>query len=84
MIERKVATLDISTSTNGDQIVGNGAHSVFLNGKPVALVGSITSSGVAIVSPEDNYQVYIEGRKVARTGNTLADGSTIATTEPKV
>ena len=84
MVERKVAIIDISTITGGGHLMGNGSHSVTLNGKPVALEGSIDSSGHAIMAPEADYQVYIEGRKVARTGNVMANGNHIQDTTPKI
>jgi uncharacterized Zn-binding protein involved in type VI secretion len=83
MINRDTAIIDISTLTGGGHLVGNGAKTVTLNGKPVALEGSISTSGHAILAPEADHQVYIEGRKTARTGNSLGDGKRIQDTVPK-
>ena len=83
MTDRKTGIINISTITGGGHIMGNGAHTVTMNGKPVALEGSIDSTGHAIIAPESDYHVYIEGRKVARTGNSLANGNHIQDTTPK-
>jgi uncharacterized Zn-binding protein involved in type VI secretion len=83
MIIRDTAVIDISTITGGGHLVGNGAHTVTLYGHPVALEGSISSTGHAVLPPEDDHQVYIEGRKTARTGNAMGNGQRIQDTVPK-
>lgn len=84
MADRDVAIMNISTITGGGHIMGNCASSVTFYGQPVALEGSISSEGYAIIAPEADYHVYIEGRKVARTGNSLANGKYIQDTTPKI
>lgn len=74
----EIAILDVSQAGH-HKIVGKGTQTVFLNDKPLACVGSITASGVAIVKPPVDHKVYAEDRQVARVGDTLADGKKILT-----
>lgn len=68
------AILDESRTEKGN-IIGNTAETVFYYGKPVALEGSVTSSGATVLKPPEDRQVYIEGRVVAAEGDLLSDGS---------
>ncbi len=68
------AIRDESRSETGN-VVGDTAKDVFYNGKPVALAGSVTSSGATIVDPPKDRNIYIEGRLVATAGDALSDGS---------
>jgi len=83
MIKRDTAIINISTITGGGHLVGNGSKTVTMNGNPVALEGSISSTGHAVLPPEADHHVYIEGRKTARTGNAMGDGKRIQDTVPK-
>jgi len=83
MIDRNTAIIDISTITGGGHLIGNGSKTVTMNGHAVALEGSISTSGHAVLPPEEDHHVYIEGRKTARVGNSMGDGRRIQDTTPK-
>lgn len=70
------AIRDESRSTSGN-IVGNVAQSVFLDGKPIVLEGSVSSSGATVLAPKSERTILVEGRKVAAEGDTLSDGTVL-------
>ena len=72
----KTAIQNMSGSKTG-QIVGNVAKTVFMDGEPVVLEGSINSAGATVLAPTASNTVFIEGRLMSRAGDALSDGSII-------
>lgn len=75
-MDRIPAIRELSRSTSGP-IVGNTALTVEFNGKPVALEGSVNTSGATVLTPKTGINVYAEGRLVAYNGDGLSDGTTL-------
>lgn len=73
---RVPAIQDVSKSSSGN-IVGNTSKTVLIDGKPVVLEGSVSSSGATVLSPKFGASVYIENRLVAANGDALSDGTTL-------
>ena len=72
-----IPAIQDESRTETGQIVGDCAKTVFFNGKPVVLEGSISSSGATVLKPPLNRNIEVEGRVVAAPGDILSDGSII-------
>lgn len=76
MAELSPAIRDESKTATG-QIVGNVAQTVFMDGKPIVLEGSVNSAGATVVKPPVDRGIYVENRMIAVEGDLLSDGSVI-------
>ncbi len=59
---------------SGTQLI-EGATTVFVNNRPLALEGSVNASGVAVVGGSNT--VTAQNRKVARKSDAMSDGGNI-------
>lgn len=71
--------LDVTITSTGDTMQGSGSTTVLLDGHPVVLEGSVSSSGATVLSLTRTGTVEIEGKLVARPGDALSDGSVLQT-----
>lgn len=70
------AISDESASPSGP-IVGNIAKTVFMDGKPIVIEGSVNSAGATVLKPQLSRGVYVEGKELVTDSNILSDGSVI-------
>lgn len=66
----------VDQDTSNDQKIVEGCLTVFVNGLPMAVQGSVTAGGVNVVA--GSTKVSAENRQVAREGDSMSDGNTIA------
>lgn len=70
------AIQDVSKSASGN-IVGNTSKTIMMDGKPLVLEGSVSSSGATVLRPKAGTYVYADGRLIASNGDMMSDGTTI-------
>jgi uncharacterized Zn-binding protein involved in type VI secretion len=74
--------LDVTATSNGGYIQGGASTTVFLDGHPLVLDGSVSTSGAVVLSLVKTSTLVVEGRRVAKPGDALSDGSVLLARAP--
>lgn len=82
MTYQPCSILDVSATSSGEYIQGNASTTVFLDGHPLVLEGSVATNGAVVSDLTLTSTIEVEGRKVAKPGDALSDGSVLLPRAP--
>lgn len=77
MVNHPNSLLDVTTTSNGGKMQGSGSKTVFLDGHPLVLEGSVSSNGAVVLALTKTSTVIVEGKRVAKPDDKLSDGSVL-------